>query len=239
VNQPRLYVALDTPSVSKAKEKAWQVNDVEGDFGFKLNLDLLLINGIGVVEEFKEGFGRLIFTDTKTWNGGRTMAELAVELARAGSSLVNIYAHAGVKFMSRVMKAVRESAQDVDVYALGVLTHYTDADCQRLYRRSLSETVRFFADEAAAAKVNGYIQPGTCLDVTSGMDIAKLVPAVRPNWYEDTKANSQEQTVTPEQAFGDGADIIVCGSPIFKSPDPAEALARLLQAVPAATPSDR
>jgi len=201
MKQPLFYLALDTPDLEKAKAMARQVNDVRGDFGYKVNLDLLVLDGgRRVVTEFREEFGRSIFTDTKTWNGGRTMAELAVGLAQAGSSLVNIYAHSGVAFMRKVMKTVQDRGATIDVYALGVLTHYTEADCQQQYRRSLSDAVRFFAEQAEEAGVSGYIQPGTHLHVTSDLPIKKLVPAVRPSWFEDKKANAQELVVTPEEA---------------------------------------
>jgi orotidine-5'-phosphate decarboxylase len=232
VKQPKLYLALDTPDPHKAWQMARMVHGVEGDYGFKLNLDELLLNdAVHQVARFKEEFGRPIFTDTKTWNGARTMAEVAVGLGRAGSSLVNIYAQSGVKFMRRVMGAVQDSDVEIDVFALGVLTHYTEADCQRLYRRTLSATVRLFARDAAEAGADGYIQPGTVLHRTKWLEVKKLVPAVRPLWYGDTKANLQEQTVTPEQAFAGGADIVVCGSPVFKSEEPAEALHRLLEEI--------
>jgi orotidine 5'-phosphate decarboxylase subfamily 1 len=229
MKHPKLYVAIDTPDLAKAEERARMVNDVEGDFGFKINLDLIVLNGgVGTVYNFREKFGRQIFPDLKMWNGGRTMSALAVGLAEAGASLTNIYAQSGVKFMRRVVNAVRESGHNMDIFGLGVLTHYTDADCLRLYGRNLSDSVRYFAEETAVAELNGYIQPGTCLNRTNGMIFKRLVPAVRPAWYDDPKANDQEQDVTPEEAFSGGANIIICGSPIFKSPDPQEALAKIL-----------
>jgi orotidine-5'-phosphate decarboxylase len=112
------------------------------------------------------------------------------------------YISRGVEFMRRVQAAIREAGHEMDVFGLGVLTHYTDSDCQLLYRRNLSDSVRHFAEEVALAGLDGYIQPGTCLDRTSAMTFKKLVPAIRPDWFEDTRANSQEQTVTPEAAFG-------------------------------------
>lgn len=231
MSQPRLYLALDTPDKQRALELAASVQEVPGDYGFKLNLDLLLMEGIRVVDEFRERYGRPIFTDTKTWNGGRTMGEIALNLGRAGSSLVNIYTHCGEKFMRRVMSEVRESGVEVDVYGLGVLTHYTDEDCLRLYGRSLAESVAFFAEQAEKAGLSGIIQPGTALEESKHLHLPKLVPAVRPLWYGDRKANAQEQTVTPAQAFAGGASTVVCGSPVFKSAEPAEALSRLLKEI--------
>jgi orotidine-5'-phosphate decarboxylase len=231
VKQPKLYLALDTPNLAKAMELARSVNDVKGDFGFKLNLDLLLRHSVTAVNLVREEFGRPVFADTKTWNGGRTMADSAVALAEAGASIVNVYAQAGVKFMQRTVDAVRSSGYEAEVFGLGVLTHYTDADCRRIYRRSLRSAVRFFADEVVAAELDGYIQPGPLLQDTRRKPLKKrLIPAVRPPWYEDTKANAQEQTMAPQEAFGGGADIVVCGSPVFKSKTlaPDESLTRLL-----------
>lgn len=247
MNQPVLYVAIDTPDIYVARERAEAVTHV-GDldtFGFKLNLDLIAKYGfIKTIEQFRSAYRRPIFADMKMWNGGRTMADLAIELGRAGAQLTNMYVQAGDKFMRKVAEAVMKEGL-IDVYGVGVLTHYTDAEVRKLYNRGsgdreadLADVVRYLGYEADDAGLHGYIQAGTLLCETYHLAIPRLVPAVRPDWFADTKANDQEQTVTPGNAIRDGARTVVCGSPIFKSLDPADALRKILVEIGAAE-SDR
>lgn len=236
MNQPKLYVAIDTPNAIEACERADRVNHVRGDFGYKLNLDLILRQGIAIVDRFRRLYGRPIFADIKAWNGGRTMAEIAVALGQEGAALTNLYVQAGEKLIGKVVEAVAKDGHRIDVYGVGVLTHYTDRDCRGLYNASLPDMVEFFAEGARTYGLDGYIQAGTLLDVTSGLGLPRLVPAARPAWFEETKANDQEQTVTPTEALRGGARIVVCGSPIFKSPNHAEALRRILAEIDDALP---
>lgn len=230
VNDAFLYVALDDATVQGCYEKASQVCDVSGDFGFKLNQDVLLEEGVAdLVHKFTSRYRRPVFADIKMWNGGRTMEATIANLVRAGAAITNVYAHAGVKAIQRALKGAEGS--EMKVFGLGILTHYTEDYCQTIYRRSLKEMVRIFGEISAEADLPGYILPGTCLDQVADLPFVKLVPAVRPTWFEDTRVNNQEQTVTPAEAFRGGAHIVVCGSPIFKSPDPRVALERILEEI--------
>lgn len=224
-----LYLALDGTDLPACHDMARLVNDVPGNFGFKLNQDVLMSDGIGrVLKEFQP-YGRPLFADIKMWNGGRTMEATIANIAEAGAALTNIYVHAGAKALTRALKGAAGS--DLMVFGVGVLTHYTDDDCYALYGVSLSEMVKRLGLMAKDAGLPGYIMPGTCLESMADVDIKKLIPAVRPLWFEDKKANAQEQTVTPIEAFVGGAQIVVCGSPVFRSDDPCAALERLLEEI--------
>ena len=60
------------------------------------------------------------------------------------------------------------------------------------------------------------------------LEMKKLVPAVRPRWYGKTGDNFQEQETYVGDAIRDGADLLVCSSPIRKSENRKEALVRTL-----------
>lgn len=232
MKQPNLYVAIDVESRQEAESRAKSINDVNGDFGYKLNLDLITCEGVGIVTDFLDMFGRPIFADMKMWNGRRTMAQTAVNLARAGATLTNMYLHAGKDAAHTVLNAVADSGFSMQVYGVGVLTHYTDQDCRGLYGKSLRDTVWSFWQNTLQWGMPGYIMPGTLLgEIPSDPRACKLVPAIRPEWFEDKKANNQEQTVTPAYACAHGASTLVCGSPIFRSADPSEALHRILEEI--------
>lgn len=228
-----LFLALDDTDIGLCHIKATSVCDAPKTFGFKLNMDVLIKHGVGVIGDFKKRYGRPIFADIKMWNGGRTMESAIKTLAEAGADMTNLYLHAGDKLIRCALRGTEGS--NLQVFGVGVLTHYTDADCLALYDRPLREMVKMFGQIAADVGMHGYILAGTCLDAVDGLELTKLVPAVRPVRFENTKANDQEQTVTPTEAFNRGAQIVVCGSPVFKSADPVVALRELLEEISVAT----
>lgn len=231
--KPLVYVALDyndqESNLSFARELS---NRIDSDrYGFKINLDSIadfspnalnpnsFINRIGT-------YGKSIFVDMKMWNGGRTMENIARGCADLGIDILNMYPHAGGKFMRRVAKALDGSS--TMLFGLTVLTHYTNDYTQRLYGKDLGETVKMLAQMSLDSGANGIVLPGTQLGAVGSMPLFKLCPGIRPPWYSHRRDNFQEQTVTPTEAIRGGADYIVVGSPIRKSKNRPDALKRIL-----------
>lgn len=235
--KPLLYVGLDYDDTAQALEFARELNEVPRDgFGFKTNLDGVIWEGLRNPESSTRKIiatGRPSFIDFKMWNGGRTMSNVARQCADVGVDLINMYAgHAGEKFIGQVVRAVEGSK--TKVFGLTVLSHYTDADCQRIYGCSLKDAVRKLADIAYNGGCHGIIAPGTALDVIQHIPLPKLVPAARPRWYGKTGENSQEQESYIDDAIRAGADFLVCSTPIRKSSDRKAALIRTLDEMVAA-----
>lgn len=226
---PKLFVAVDYRTKEEATGLIEQINNVQGDFGYKLNLDLLLLQGgLNVLDEFTS-FGRPIFADLKMWNGRRTMASIVDILASKGVALTNIYAHAGTKFLKAAVEAI--DGRDLGILGLTVLTHYTDEDCMRIYQQPLKESVRMLSEIAHEGECYGLVLPPTTLDVVKNLDMIKTTPGIRPKWYEKPEDNWQAQVATPSGAITAGANILVIGSPIRKDADPPAALKRTLDEI--------
>jgi len=224
---PKLFVVIDDSDEEGALKKWEKIEEVEGDFGLKLNLDLVLKDPT-ISSRFKEKSGKKIFADMKTWNGKRTMAVIMQMLADNGADMTNVYAHAG-DMLEKAIKIANDN--DITVLGVTVLTHYTDAYCRRLYDKSIGEAVRVLAEMALENGCHGIILPGTTLSNVADIKCIKFNPATRPNWSNDLKANFQKQIMDHSEALASGADIVSCGSPIFKSPDPAAALRRILSEI--------
>ena len=228
------FVALDYNSQSDNIGFAERLaNEVDSDkYGFKINLDsiadfsLNALNPYSIIKKIKD-LGKPVFVDPKMWNGGRTMENIARGCVDLGVDIINMYPHAGRKFMKRVAKAVEGS--NTKLFGLTVLTHYTDEDTLELYGKSLRDSVRMLAEMNYEYGANGIVVPGTQLVVVQKLPILKLCPGIRPDWYADKGTNDQEQIVTLKEAFENGADYIVIGSPIRKSDNPSEALERILK----------
>jgi len=225
--KPFLFIALDG-LVQREKETlsvVEQLISVSGNFGFKINLDYLLKKGFKAALEPIQQFGRPVFADLKMWNGTRTMVSVIENLVAMKVDYTNVYTLAD-DLLPKTIKTTEGTK--TKVLGLTVPTHFSEAYCQKHFKRSLQETVRHFAEIAVEAGCHGIILPGTTLEVVTNLDTIKVVPGIRPNWYKDTR---HKEEVEPRVAIEKGADILVCGSPIMKNRDPVEALKKVLSEI--------
>lgn len=224
--KPFLFVALDNLA-GKENETlaiARQLSDIPGNFGFKLNLDYLLnrTKGLETIIKIAKSLKRPIFADIKMWNGTRTMKSVFQTFVNLGVDYVNVYALADGLLPEAI--AVTDGTE-TRVLGLTSLSHYDNNYCLKHFKRTLPETVRHFSEVAIEAGCHGIILPGTTLNVVKDIITIKVVPGVRPEWYEDDR---HEEEVTPKEAIKNGADILVVGSPIMKSKYPTDALVKIL-----------
>ncbi len=235
MERPFLFVALDglMKKEKETLETAERLSGVEGNFGFKVNLDYLLDRGLrnpstlGNIQQFN----RLVFTDLKMWNGSSIMASIIGNLVDKGVDYLNVYALAD-DLLPEAIKIAKGSK--TKILGLTVLTHFTEDYCQKWFQRSLKDTVRLGAEVALKRGCQGVILPGTALDVVMDLDAEKCTPGVRLDWYPEDSRHQQE--ITPRLAVEQGATHLVCGGPIMKSQekvgiDSVEALKRILSAM--------
>jgi orotidine-5'-phosphate decarboxylase len=236
-------VALDLESHQGRLELAHSLSEriPQPGYGFKVNLDAACLVAPGAPPLYQQlaelaELGRPLFLDLKMWNGGRTMTAIAHGLAQhpdLGVEILDVYPHAGASFLRQLRETLVDSP--THLFGLTVLTHYEDADCQELYRRSLSETVRWLAEKNLAAGCQGLVLPPNQLAGVRDLPCLKLCPGIRPAWFADRGANAQLQTTTPQEAVEGGADYLVLGSPVTGSPCPEMAMERVLSEVAGAT----
>lgn len=203
---------------------------VPENLGFKVNLDDMLIGGTPYYDAAYRR-GRPMFVDLKMNNGSSTMTNIVQHFVAKDAAFINAYALAD-RLLDKASKITQ--ASNTKLLAVTVTTHMTDDYCRKVYRRSLPDTVRMLAEMGLEHGADGIILPGTALDAVEDLDCIKVVPAIRPTWYEDKSTNDQEQPVTPTEAIQRGGTILVCGSPIYKSPDQREAMLRIYEEMMAA-----
>lgn len=211
MNQPFLFIALDALTIQEEDtlKMAENLAKVEGNFGFKINLDYLLKRGLEGIVKMQQ-FNRPIFADLKMWNGTRTMLDVIKILAEKNVDYLNVYALAD-NLLPKAIQATEGSK--TKILGLTVLTHFNENYCKKHFRRTLQETVFHFAEVAIKQGCHGIILPGTALDAVKDLATEKVVPGIRPKWYQDTR---HEEKIEPKTAIEKGANILVCGSPIMK-----------------------
>lgn len=231
--KPFLFIALDD-LYEKEEETlgiAEKLTAVEGNFGFKVNLDYLLENGlIGLRSSLKliQQLGRKVFADLKMWNGTRTMKAVVEMLVDSGVDYLNVYALAD-NLLPGAIKATEGSK--TKVLAVTVLTHYDEKYCKKWFQLSLQETVRLMAETARDNGCHGIVLPGTALPIVQDLEMEKVTPGIRLPWYPEDARHQQE--VEPSIAVDGGATGLVCGGPVMKSRekvgiDNVEALRKVL-----------
>lgn len=221
-----LFVALDYPDFQHTYHMIRQLDSLEADFGYKLNLDFIITNKTFKVENLETN--RPIFADMKMWNGVRTMTETCLALQHQGFKFTNIHSLCGLSMMRELSRNLKETK--IKVFGVTILTHYDDKYCVDHFGKSMEIVVCHLLQDINLSGLFGAILPGAMLNnakrfLESGKT---LVPAVRPNNYIE-KRKDQLQTISATDASKKGADFLVCGSPITKADNPRKALEDILK----------
>lgn len=210
----RIYVALDTPDLTKAKAIAANVRHHVG--GLKLGLEFFLANGRAGVREMAE-IGLPIFLDLKLHDIPNTVAKAIQALGPIEPAILTVHA-AGGRAMLEDAKAAAPIG--TKVVAVTMLTSLDDTDLATTgVRGSAHDQVMRLTELAMDAGIDGI--------VCSGEEVAAahklwpkgffVVPGVRP---ANGIIGDQKRVVTPRAALDAGASILVVGRPITQAENP-------------------
>ncbi len=219
----RIFVALDTPDLEKARALATRVRHHVG--GIKLGLEFFLANGAAGVRDMAE-LELPIFLDLKLHDIPNTVAKAIQALRGLEPAILTVHA-AGGRAMLEDAKAA--APLGTKVVAVTTLTSLDETDLRSIgVGGSAHEQVMRLTDLAMAAGVDGI--------VCSGHEVAAahklwpkgffVVPGVRPT---EGGRGDQKRVVTPRAALDAGASILVIGRPITQADDP-DLAARAIEA---------
>ena len=213
-----IFVAIDTPSLERAKLLADQVRANAG--GVKLGLEFFSANGPAGVAAVLE-LGIPVFLDVKLHDIPNTVAKAVEALAPLKPAVLTVHA-AGGRAMLEAAKAAAPAG--TKVVAVTVLTSLDGDDLRSIGVSSEPrEQVERLAALARSAGLDGIVCSGAEVAAARANwpDGFFVVPGVRPAGGD---MSDQKRVVTPRQALDDGASILVIGRPITAAADPATAL---------------
>lgn len=210
----RIYVALDTPDMVRAKSIAGRVRHHVG--GIKLGLEFFLTNGRHGVGEMHE-IGLPIFLDLKLHDIPNTVGKAVQALHGLDPAVLTVHG-AGGRAMLEDAKAAAPTG--TRVVAVTMLTSLDETDLRTTgIAGSAHDQVLRLTDLAMDAGLDGI--------VCSGDEVAAarrhwptgffVVPGVRPG---NGAIGDQKRVVTPRAAIDAGASILVVGRPITGAQDP-------------------
>jgi orotidine-5'-phosphate decarboxylase len=223
--EDRLIVALDVPSIGEARAMVERLDGVASFF--KLGLWLIFAPGFErLLDELVEG-GKKIFLDAKMYDIGETVRQGVARAAARGVSFVTVHGDRAIVQAAAEAKA----GSNLKVLVVPVLTSLDGAGLRELgYAGKLADLIVMRARTAWACGCDGIIaapqdNPSAIRRAADADGLLVVTPGVR---LEGSARDDHKRSGTPAQAIADGADYLVVGRPIVKSPDPAAAAAAII-----------
>lgn len=220
---PRLYVALDLPSVEDAEQMVDRLGEVV--VSYKIGLQLLPLGGAEFGQRLKSQ-GKNVFYDFKLHDIDATVEKATRSIATLGADLLTVHARPDV------MAAAAKGRGNSSLKVLGV-TVLTSLDQQALddigYYMSAEELVMRRVEQALDAGIDGV--------VSSPLEAAKIRTQVPDGFLVVTPGvrmpggdkGDQKRVATPGNALRFGASHIVVGRPITAASDPRLAAMAVLE----------
>ena len=214
---PRLYVALDLPSVSEARAMVDRLGETV--VSYKIGLQLLPLGGTEFGQRLKAQ-DKNVFYDFKLHDIDATVEKATRSISTLGADLLTVHARPDV------MAAAVKGKGDSDLKILGV-TVLTSLDQQALdhigYYMSAEELVMRRVSQAIEAGIDGVVSsPLEASTIRNQVpsDFLIVTPGVR---LTGTDRGDQKRVSTPADAIGAGASHIVVGRPITQADNPRDA----------------
>ncbi len=220
---PRLYVALDLPSIDEARAMVKTLGDRV--VSYKIGLQLLPIGGAELGRELSAA-GKNVFLDFKLHDIDATVEKATRSIAGLGADLLTVHARPDV------MRAAASGRGDSALKILGV-TVLTSLDQDALnaigYHHTPEELVMHRVRQALEAGIDGVVSSpleAQAIRAVVPDEFLIVTPGVR---MKGGDAGDQKRIATPKEALGSGASHIVVGRPITAAPDPRAAALSILE----------
>ena len=221
----RLIVAMDVANAIDGLKMAEQLGDAVSFY--KIGLGMLTGGGLALANELKAEFGKRIFLDMKLFDIGATVEHAVRGLAQFDLDFLTVHGD------PHVVHAAKEGSagKELKILAVTILTSLdrTDLDGALIKSGSIADLVVERAGKAFDAGADGVIASPQEAALIRALPEAKgkliVTPGVRP---AGAALGDQKRVATPAQAVANGADHVVVGRPIWKSPSPRAAALAIL-----------
>jgi orotidine-5'-phosphate decarboxylase len=221
-----LILVLDAPSprdvTSTLKRLSGTVRWV------KVGLEMFTACGPDCVREIA-GLGFNVFLDLKLHDIPNTVAKAVESVSRLPIQMLTLHTGGGREMMTWAVKAQQQSAPQLRLLGVTVLTSMSSAQLNEIGVAGTAESqVVRLGRLAVDAGLRGLVcSPLEIAPLRAALpaDVVLVTPGIRSR---DAKADDQTRVMTPTEAARAGASYIVVGRPIFKAPDPVEAARAIL-----------
>ncbi|QSH39371.1 orotidine-5'-phosphate decarboxylase [Candidatus Kaiserbacteria bacterium] len=218
------FSLADALAVESVTEEVMNLaDDIQGtDVYVKLN-SILRLSGYSLIDDLQAQQLR-VFADLKLFDISATLANDGILLRRFAPEILTASCASGVD----ALKRLNEELPETEILGVTVLTTLTEQEVQAIYGCTIPDAVLRLAEVAAQAGIDGLVCAPTevgMLRERFGDTLSINTPGVRPVWA-NVKGDDQnlDRVMTPEKAVVAGADRVVIGRPIIKSPNRRRAI---------------
>ena len=204
----KIFIAIDTKSLSKAKSIIKQSNTKNFRIGFKFGLQFINSkNGRNFISSLKE---KIIFIDLKLHDIPNTMSSAVIALKDLKIDYLTVHISSGLK----ALKEVKKVSGKTKIVGVTTLTSLNSKDLKSVgHKRSLKDIVIFQAKLATKAKLDAVVcSPHEVKFVRKFFKKEIITPGIRIS----SKLNDQKRVMTPKLAFKQGSDWLVIGRDLTK-----------------------
>lgn len=210
---PRLYVALDLPSIDQARDMVRRLGDSVKSY--KIGLQLLPLGGAEFGRELASQ-GKNVFLDFKLHDIDATVEKATRSISSIGADLLTVHARPDV-----MRAAAKGRSGRLKILGVTVLTSLDEQALINIgYHHTAEELVLHRVRQAMEAGIDGVVSsPLEAHKIRAIVpdDFLIVTPGVRMKGQD---VGDQKRIATPKDAMTAGASHIVVGRPITQANDP-------------------
>ena len=208
INKKKIFIAVDTNKVSKAKKIIRDTQTEKIKVGYKFGLEFFFSkDGRKFISSLRN---QIIFLDLKLNDIPNTVSSAIKSLKNLNIAYLTVHLSSGLN----ALKALKKESKNIKVAGVTTLTSLNNKDLKEIgFNKKVNELVRHQARLAKKAKLDAIICSGHEIgSVKSVFNKEIITPGIK---IKNTK-NDQKRIMKPKDAFAAGSDWLVIGRSITK-----------------------
>ena len=204
----KIFIACDTVNISKIKEIVKKTKNTKLRIGYKFGLEFLNSkNGRNFLSKLEN---KIIFADLKLHDIPNTCVSAIKAIRDLKVNYLTIHISSGLD----ALKAAKKVAKKTKLVGVTILTSLNNKSLKEIgFDKDVKKLVFQQAKLAAKAKLDAIVcSPHEIKIVKKVFKKEIITPGIRFS----SNTNDQKRTLTPKQAYKNGADWLVIGRDITK-----------------------
>ncbi len=206
MNKKKIFIAVDTNKISKAKRiiRETQINKIK--IGYKFGLEFFYSKeGRKFISSLKN---QIIFLDLKLNDIPNTIVSAMKSLKNLKISYLTVHLSSGMS----ALRALRKESKNIKIAGVTTLTSLNNKDLKEIgYSKKVNELVKHQVKLAKKAKLDAIVCSGH--EIKSVKSVFKK-EIITPGIKIYNSKNDQKRVMKPMDAFAAGSDWLVIGRSI-------------------------
>jgi len=206
MNKKKIFIAVDTNKISRAKKIIRDTQTKKIKVGYKFGLEFFYSkDGRKFLSKLKN---QIIFLDLKLNDIPNTIRSAMKSLKNLKITYLTVHLSSGLN----ALKELKKESKNIKIVGVTTLTSLNNKDLKEIgFNKKVNELVRHQAKLATKAKLDAIVCSGHEIrSVKRVFNKEIITPGIKT---QNTK-NDQKRTMKPEDAFAAGSDWLVIGRSI-------------------------